>query len=144
MADMAVLDAHPGDQQRMHVPDYVTRVRRTQWGRAPNICMKVIRTACIASTGTNQPEYIGHAISSGCIRMTSEDVIDLYKRVKIGTTVIVLAPRAAAHCARPGTGCELRGLSLRSWPSSQIAGGIAMARNWMRRHRSISSTGPAP
>ena len=32
--------------------------------------------------GTNQPEYIGQAISSGCIRMTNEDVIDLYKRVK--------------------------------------------------------------
>jgi lipoprotein-anchoring transpeptidase ErfK/SrfK len=43
--------------------------------------------------GTNQPEYIGAAISSGCIRMTNEDVIDLYNRVKIGTPVIVLAPR---------------------------------------------------
>src|SRR5262245_6690378 len=42
--------------------------------------------------GTNQPEYIGHAISSGCIRMTNEDVIDLYNRVKLGTTVVVLAP----------------------------------------------------
>jgi lipoprotein-anchoring transpeptidase ErfK/SrfK len=42
--------------------------------------------------GTNQPEYIGQAISSGCIRMTNEDVIDLYSRVKTGTTVIVLPP----------------------------------------------------
>ena len=42
--------------------------------------------------GTNQPEYIGQAISSGCIRMTNEDVIDLYDRVKPGTTVIVLPP----------------------------------------------------
>jgi len=42
--------------------------------------------------GTNQPEYIGQAISSGCIRMTNEDVIDLYNRVKMGATVIVLAP----------------------------------------------------
>jgi lipoprotein-anchoring transpeptidase ErfK/SrfK len=42
--------------------------------------------------GTNQPEYIGQAISSGCIRMTNEDVIDLYKRVKPGTVVVVLAP----------------------------------------------------
>jgi len=40
--------------------------------------------------GTNQPEYIGQAISSGCIRMTNEDVIDLYSRVRVGTTVIVL------------------------------------------------------
>jgi lipoprotein-anchoring transpeptidase ErfK/SrfK len=43
--------------------------------------------------GTNQPEYIGQAISSGCIRMTNEDVIDLFDRVKQGTTVVVLAPR---------------------------------------------------
>jgi lipoprotein-anchoring transpeptidase ErfK/SrfK len=42
--------------------------------------------------GTNQPEYIGQAISSGCIRMTNEDVIDLYKRVKEGSVVVVLAP----------------------------------------------------
>jgi lipoprotein-anchoring transpeptidase ErfK/SrfK len=40
--------------------------------------------------GTNQPEYIGRAISSGCIRMTNEDVIDLYNRVKMGTIVVVL------------------------------------------------------
>ena len=42
--------------------------------------------------GTNQPEYIGQAISSGCIRMTNEDVIDLFDRVKQGATVVVLAP----------------------------------------------------
>jgi len=40
--------------------------------------------------GTNQPEYIGHAISSGCIRITNEDAIDLYSRVQIGTIVVVL------------------------------------------------------
>jgi lipoprotein-anchoring transpeptidase ErfK/SrfK len=40
--------------------------------------------------GTNQPEYIGQAISSGCIRMTNEDAIDLYSRVQIGTIVVVL------------------------------------------------------
>ena len=42
--------------------------------------------------GTNQPEYIGSAISSGCIRMTNEDVIDLFNRVKIGAPVVVIAP----------------------------------------------------
>jgi lipoprotein-anchoring transpeptidase ErfK/SrfK len=42
--------------------------------------------------GTNQPEYIGQAISSGCIRMTNEDVIDLFDRVKLGATVVVLPP----------------------------------------------------
>ena len=43
--------------------------------------------------GTNQPEYIGASISSGCIRMTNEDVIDLYNRVKLGTIVVVLEPK---------------------------------------------------
>jgi len=46
--------------------------------------------------GTNQPEYIGEAISSGCIRMTNEDVIDLYRRVKMGTPVVVLGGRHIA------------------------------------------------
>jgi lipoprotein-anchoring transpeptidase ErfK/SrfK len=39
--------------------------------------------------GTNQPWTVGQANSSGCIRMTNEDVIDLYERVKIGAQVIV-------------------------------------------------------
>jgi len=43
--------------------------------------------------GTNQPEYIGQAISSGCIRMTNEDAIDLYSRVKTGALVVVLGPK---------------------------------------------------
>ena len=40
--------------------------------------------------GTNQPEYIGQSVSSGCIRMTNADAIDLFDRVKMGTTVVVL------------------------------------------------------
>jgi lipoprotein-anchoring transpeptidase ErfK/SrfK len=39
--------------------------------------------------GTNAPETIGHAVSSGCFRLVNEDVIDLYDRVPIGTRVIV-------------------------------------------------------
>jgi lipoprotein-anchoring transpeptidase ErfK/SrfK len=46
--------------------------------------------------GTNQPEYIGQAISSGCIRMTNEDVIDLFTRVKMGAPVVVLPPSQGA------------------------------------------------
>jgi len=40
--------------------------------------------------GTNAPWTIGFAVSSGCIRMRNEDVVDLYERVKIGTKVIVI------------------------------------------------------
>jgi lipoprotein-anchoring transpeptidase ErfK/SrfK len=39
--------------------------------------------------GTNQPETIGHAISSGCFRLANGDVIDLYERVPLGTKVVV-------------------------------------------------------
>ena len=49
--------------------------------------------------GTNQPEKIGQAVSSGCIRMTNEDVIDLFDRVKLGATVIVLAPTQGGPAA---------------------------------------------
>jgi lipoprotein-anchoring transpeptidase ErfK/SrfK len=40
--------------------------------------------------GSNEPETIGTAVSSGCIRMTNRDVVDLYDRVKVGTKVVVL------------------------------------------------------
>jgi lipoprotein-anchoring transpeptidase ErfK/SrfK len=40
--------------------------------------------------GSNEPWTIGHAVSSGCIRMRNEDVMDLYDKVKVGTRVIVL------------------------------------------------------
>jgi lipoprotein-anchoring transpeptidase ErfK/SrfK len=53
--------------------------------------------------GTNQPEFIGQAVSSGCIRMTNEDVIDLFDRVKLGATVIVLAPSQGGQ-GQPGAG----------------------------------------
>ncbi len=39
--------------------------------------------------GSNEPETIGQAVSSGCFRMTNEDVVDLYNRVRIGTKVVV-------------------------------------------------------
>lgn len=41
--------------------------------------------------GTNEPETIGKAVSSGCIRMMNQDVIDLYRRVAAGAKVVVLA-----------------------------------------------------
>ena len=40
--------------------------------------------------GSNEPDTIGQAVSSGCIRMTNEDVTDLYERVKVGAKVVVL------------------------------------------------------
>jgi lipoprotein-anchoring transpeptidase ErfK/SrfK len=40
--------------------------------------------------GTNEPHTIGRAVSSGCIRMLNEDVVDLYNRVRVGTRVVVI------------------------------------------------------
>jgi lipoprotein-anchoring transpeptidase ErfK/SrfK len=64
--------------------------------------------------GTNQPSTIGSFVSSGCIRLTNEDITDLYSRVKVGTRVVVLsrkglppaasapgAPRRAAKKPKP-------------------------------------------
>jgi lipoprotein-anchoring transpeptidase ErfK/SrfK len=39
--------------------------------------------------GSNEPETIGQAVSSGCFRLTNDDVIDLYDRVRVGAKVIV-------------------------------------------------------
>jgi lipoprotein-anchoring transpeptidase ErfK/SrfK len=39
--------------------------------------------------GSNEPETIGQAVSSGCFRMTNDDVIDLYERTRVGATVII-------------------------------------------------------
>jgi lipoprotein-anchoring transpeptidase ErfK/SrfK len=50
--------------------------------------------------GTNEPQSIGRAVSSGCIRMLNADVIDLYERVPVGTRVVVLP--AASPIARLG------------------------------------------
>ena len=39
--------------------------------------------------GTSEPWTIGHAVSSGCIRLTNDDVIDLYERVRVGAVIVV-------------------------------------------------------
>ena len=49
--------------------------------------------------GTNQPSTIGSFVSSGCIRLTNEDVTDLYSRIQVGTRVVVL-PREPASKPR--------------------------------------------
>ena len=59
--------------------------------------------------GPNDPSTIGKFVSSGCIRLTNEDVADLFSRVEVGTKVVVLAKNAprleavAASTLRPAT-----------------------------------------
>jgi lipoprotein-anchoring transpeptidase ErfK/SrfK len=50
--------------------------------------------------GTNDPTTIGKTVSSGCIRLTNEDVEDLYNRVQIGAKVVVLPQSAPTHVAQ--------------------------------------------
>jgi lipoprotein-anchoring transpeptidase ErfK/SrfK len=52
--------------------------------------------------GTNQPSTIGHFVSSGCIRLTNEDIQDLYGRVNVGTRVVVLPGSAPASVSAQG------------------------------------------
>ena len=57
--------------------------------------------------GTNDPTTIGKFVSSGCIRMTNEDVTDLFSRVDVGTKVVVL-PKNAPLLARDPSAPPLR------------------------------------
>jgi lipoprotein-anchoring transpeptidase ErfK/SrfK len=81
-----------GERARFDVPAYVGPGPQNPMGSRALYLYENGKDTLYRIHGTNQPEYIGQAISSGCIRMTNEDVIDLYKRVKLGTVVVVLAP----------------------------------------------------
>ena len=83
----------PGEQQRLGpLPAFVTGGPHNPMGSRGIYLYSGDKDTLYRIHGTNQPEYIGQAISSGCIRMTNEDVIDLYNHVKVGTIVVVLAP----------------------------------------------------
>jgi hypothetical protein len=58
--------------------------------------------------GSNEPETIGQAVSSGCFRMTNEDVTDLYNRVSVGTPDVDRNKDAAAPALRPGATARKR------------------------------------
>jgi lipoprotein-anchoring transpeptidase ErfK/SrfK len=53
--------------------------------------------------GTNDPSTIGKFVSSGCIRLTNEDVADLFSRVNVGTKVVVLPKAPGRIEARTAT-----------------------------------------
>ena len=80
-----------GEKQRLgNLPDYVPPGAQNPMGARALYLFAGNRDTQYRIHGTNQPEYIGRAISSGCIRMTNEDVIDLYNRVSVGAVVVVL------------------------------------------------------
>ncbi len=75
-----------------NIPDYVSPGPHNPMGARALYLYQGDKDTLYRIHGTNQPEYIGQAISSGCIRMTNEDAIDLYNRVQVGAPVVVLAP----------------------------------------------------
>ena len=73
--------------------------------------------------GTNDPSTIGKFVSSGCIRLTNEDVADLFSRVNVGTRVVVL-PKSGPHIAANVTGA-VRPVTARA-PAAPVPGRQAM------------------
>jgi lipoprotein-anchoring transpeptidase ErfK/SrfK len=64
--------------------------------------------------GTNAPETIGMRVSSGCIRMINDDVIDLYGRVSVGTRVVVLADRPRPETRPASASVQVRSTAMGS------------------------------
>src|SRR5580704_3978300 len=85
---------HPtkGEIERLGVPTFVAPGPDNPMGSRALYLYSGGKDTLFRIHGTNQPEYIGASISSGCIRLTNEDAIDLYNRVKVGTIVVVLEP----------------------------------------------------
>ena len=83
----------PGEISRLGVPTYVAPGPDNPMGSRAIYLYSGGKDTLFRIHGTNQPEYIGASISSGCIRLTNEDAIDLYDRVKVGTIVVVLEPK---------------------------------------------------
>jgi len=93
--------------------------------------------------GTNDPSTIGKQVSSGCIRLTNEDVIDLFGRVKVGAKVIVLpqtrearAPAPSARARRQAAAPADNGLDAfaqapADTPAEATAGGRPLRRMWI-------------
>jgi lipoprotein-anchoring transpeptidase ErfK/SrfK len=92
MAEWPSWTPTPEIKKRLPVPNYVEPGPANPMGARAMYLYEGNKDTLYRIHGTNQPEYIGQAISSGCIRLTNENVIDLYSRVKIGTPVVVLPP----------------------------------------------------
>jgi lipoprotein-anchoring transpeptidase ErfK/SrfK len=76
--------------------------------------------------GTNDPTTIGKFVSSGCIRLTNEDISDLFSRVNVGTKVVVL-PKSGPHIeARAATPVRAAAIPLRPAVTSLPSGRQAM------------------
>lgn len=80
--------------------------------------------------GTNDPTTIGKTVSSGCIRLTNEDVIDLYARVQVGAKVIVLPQTTEARARQPQRQQTVQQVSMTSSYAPQARTQRAIVSTW--------------
>jgi lipoprotein-anchoring transpeptidase ErfK/SrfK len=99
-------DWHPPAQMIARQP-YLPRFMAGGPGNPLGARAMYLGTSQYRIHGTNDPSTIGKFVSSGCIRLTNEDVIDLFNRVEVGTKVVVL-PKNAPVMARGGEGRTVR------------------------------------
>jgi hypothetical protein len=78
--------------------------------------------------GTNQPSTIGSFVSSGCIRLTNQDIEDLFSRVQVGTRVVVLPGNSSPATAS----------------AAPVAGGAMAPPNAQQPQRTGISSNPLP
>ena len=95
-------------KKRMEVPNFVGPGPHNPMGARALYLFEGNKDTLYRIHGTNQPEYIGQAISSGCIRLTNEDIIDLYNRVKPNSVVVVIAPNQGDSPFNPQRQVALR------------------------------------
>jgi lipoprotein-anchoring transpeptidase ErfK/SrfK len=88
-------DWHPPAQMIARQP-YLPRFMAGGPGNPLGARAMYLGTSDYRIHGTNNPSTIGKFVSSGCIRLTNEDVADLFSRVTVGTRVVVL-PKSAQH-----------------------------------------------
>jgi lipoprotein-anchoring transpeptidase ErfK/SrfK len=101
MAEWPAWHPTPGEISRLGVPKFVPPGPDNPMGSRALYLFSGGKDTLFRIHGTNQPEYIGESISSGCIRLTNEDVIDLYNRVKMGSLVVVLEPHKPDAAPNP-------------------------------------------
>ena len=77
-------------KRRPDLPDHMAGGIENPLGARAMYLFQGDRDTLFRIHGTNEPDTIGQAVSSGCIRMNNADVIDLYQRVSVGTKVVVL------------------------------------------------------
>ena len=98
--------------------------------------------------GTNQPSTIGTFVSSGCIRLTNEDITDLHARVKVGTRVVVLPGRGQATPVTTGVGSSTRAsgaTASRDKPPPGVPSGSDVSTKRARNNESAKRAAePAP